>query len=427
MSYIGQATDGISDSIYEFEEGDNIYLDTSAYARISAIDSLSADLLRLASFIYAADLSIHRLEREQHIRSIELRVPLVNFDIFERLKKPIEAALRVLSHDNWALSFERVEGTQPVRTSWTSPEAATLMFSGGLDSFAGAPYLLNKYDALTLVSHTNNNKSVSGAQNELFSVIEKLHGGMVDHLQIRIYGRKNRRDFPTSREDSQRTRSFLFVSLASIAARLYGSRQVVVMAENGQFSIHLPLSEARIGSFSTHTAHPEFLYRMQEIMRELFDCPDFSVSNPFCYLTKGEVVGYLPTAVYDDIHKSGSCWMGSRTNKTHCGICIPCLSRRIALESHGIHIDEYDRDLLNENIGALPESDTGKRNIVDLCQFISAFDGPGALVSEDELCMIYPDLVNPSINATEAISMYRRFAKESYAIFSNYPNVAAIL
>ena len=55
-------------------------------------------------------------------------------------------------------------------------------------------------------------------------------------------------------ENSQRTRSFLFLVLGALAARRAGHIEIVYLAENGQMAIHLPLTQGRIGAFSTHTA-----------------------------------------------------------------------------------------------------------------------------------------------------------------------------
>ena len=61
------------------------------------------------------------------------------------------------------------------------------------------------------------------------------------------------------RENSQRTRSFLFLTLAALVTRRCGFNKVLFMAENGQFAIHLPLNSSSVGPFSTHTADPQFI------------------------------------------------------------------------------------------------------------------------------------------------------------------------
>ena len=200
------------------------------------------------------------------------------------------------------------------------------------------------------------------------------------------------------------------------------------MAENGQFAIHLPLTAARVGAFSTHTAHPEYLKRMQELLREILLCPDLELSNPFAYITKGEVVKIMPNSFRHVIEKSISCWMTSRlASKTHCGECVPCMSRRLALESAGISFDEYNRDMFRADMGDLPPDDIGKRNLSDLLEFIAQFHGRLAISDESELCLAFPELFNPYVERTQAIALYRRFAKSATKVLTRYPAIARML
>ncbi len=56
-------------------------------------------------------------------------------------------------------------------------------------------------------------------------------------------------------ESSQRSRTFLFVGAAAVIAAVGGSGQVW-LNENGIMALHVPLTAARVGSLSTHTAAP---------------------------------------------------------------------------------------------------------------------------------------------------------------------------
>ena len=429
MSTQGAIFDAISGVRLDIDVGRNLFVGLDAYDRLGKTNSLDADLVRLAGYIYAADLSVLRLEREQHLRSIELEIPVVNYDAFERLKPFVEQALVVLSQDNWTINFVRRTGLLTVaRETWPDRENSTLMFSGGLDSFCGATELLRSHSEITLVSHVTHNVPVRTAQSRLAEILRDETGKQLEHLQVLVYGRTFQDyAFPEVREETQRTRSFLFVALSAIAARLSGARRMIVMAENGQFAIHLPLSEARVGSFSTHTAHPEFLQLMQQFLRELYSCRDLEVNNPFVYLTKSEVVGLLPQSLRSSLQYSTSCWMTSRIKESHCGICAPCLSRRIALETHGIKFQEYHRDLLAENIGALDPTDGGKRSLVDLCQFICILAGPNSINSDDELSMMFPELLNAFVDFDQTVSMYRRFANGASEVLRRYPCVAPLM
>jgi 7-cyano-7-deazaguanine synthase in queuosine biosynthesis len=433
MSSTGRIADELSGKAMDVDIGRNLSLNEAALADLGALDSLDSDLLRVAAYLYAADLAIKRHEREQHIRSISVQVPVVNLHAFERVHSLVEEALTTLSRDNWSIVFTALTPghSAPIR-QWPKKRACTLLFSGGLDSFAGAVHLLGLHKDLTLVSHVTHNHPLEAAQTELARALCAFAHQPIKHVSVRVFGRNHRgMAFPADqeREESQRTRSFLFTSLAAVAARLNGARRIVVMAENGQFAIHLPLSEARVGSFSTHTAHPRFLAIMEQILRELFICEDLELRNPFVHYTKGEVVGLLPEELRRYIPRSISCWRASRmpASRTHCGVCIPCLCRRIATERHGIKIREFERDLLREDIGGLDDSDLGKRNLVDLCQFATVFSGPSKLSSDEELCLEFPELLDPYIDKTEAIAMYRRFADEALHVFGRYSRVKAIL
>jgi 7-cyano-7-deazaguanine synthase in queuosine biosynthesis len=387
----------------------------------------------VAAFVYAADLAIKRQEREQQVRSISIRVPVVNIQAFERIHSLLEQALITISIDNWTFKFTPMTGGTPATNrEWPVKRDATLMFSGGLDSFAGAIALLKQHDAITLVSHVTHNWPVKNAQTALADAVASFTKQEIIHLQLSVFGRnRGGLTFPSDdqREDTQRTRSFLFTALAAVAARLSGSRRIVVMAENGQFAIHLPLSAARIGSFSTHTAHPKFLALMQTALRQLYVSDDLDLVNPFVHLTKGEIVALIPTVLHPKVKESTSCWRAARvpTEATHCGECIPCLCRRIALEKNGIKIPEYHRDLLIENVGRLEPNDIGKRNLIDLCEFVALFEGPSRLRSEQDVCYEFPELFERELNKTEVIAMYRRFAKEALAVLKPYKNLKPLL
>ena len=104
-------------------------------------------------------------------------------------------------------------------------------------------------------------------------------GTPLPHYQLFV----SSRDIPGFDHDiegSQRTRSFMFLILSALVARRLGRRDLLLIAENGQMAIHLPLSTARIGAFSTHTAHPDVLDSMQTI--HLYSLAGtYRISNPY--------------------------------------------------------------------------------------------------------------------------------------------------
>lgn len=412
------------------QPGANLYTGINAFAKsFMGPTSLEQDLLVVASAIYACDLAFKRGERENIARSIEVTVPVVNFQGFERLKEALEYLLYVLSHDSWSFNFERARGTPEEARDWPRVLGKTLLFSGGLDSLAGAIDLIDELGPaqVQLASHITANPVTKSSQDQLAEYLTTKYKKALDRIVVRAGGRKYKSlTFPSDsdREDTQRTRSFMFLAIAALAARRTGRSKLVMIAENGQMAIHLPLSAARIGAFSTHTAHPEFVTKIGEYFTQLLQYP-IDVENPYLYRTKAEVVEKLVNAHKGAVALSVSCWRGSRLGKSynHCGQCIPCLIRRIALEHHNLFLAEYERDLLAEDVASLPPTDEGKRNLAELGEFAYAF----GTQTESELLFNYVDLINEQIDATAAIAMYRRFANEAGSVLGRYPKIAAFI
>jgi 7-cyano-7-deazaguanine synthase in queuosine biosynthesis len=389
--------------------------------------SLEEDLLTLAGSIYAADIATKRGEREQFTRDFKLQIPVVNYDAFIRLADDLIDILYFLTSDNWEIIFTRRDGHQEPRRDWGSGRGTTLLFSGGLDSFAAAVAELTAGSSLQLVSHFTANRVVRESQERLHAHLDSTFRRAPKRIPVRAGGRnRGGLRFPSDqdREPTQRTRTFLFLVIAALVARRTEFSNLLMVGENGQMAIHLPLTPARIGAFSTHTAHPEFLNSMQQYLSALLRV-QLAISNPFLYKTKSEVIEPLVSSRRHRraIRQSVSCWGAGRHAFSHCGECIPCIVRRIALEDKGVRLREYARDLFREDILQLSPEDAGKRNLLELAEFAVFFLTLSDAGLEDK----FPEVINPSFDKTEAISMYRRFASEARNTFRRYPGLATLL
>lgn len=391
---------------------------------------MESDLLVLASSIYACDLAFKRGEREEFTRKIQLNIGLINRDLFLSAIPDIKYALYRLTHEDWDIRISKLKGTPEDNYTQNDIGGKVLLFSGGLDSLAAAVLYGEQGHKIHLISHVTANQVISNSQEILQRNLESKFTGQYSRCAFRVGGiSKPTKGFPfptdQEREETQRTRSFLFLTLAGLVARRRNAADVVMIAENGQMAIHLPLSAARISSFSTHTAHPEFVELMSSLLTRILS-HEVKIQNPFLYKTKAEVVQRLATAYPELVKASISCWKASRISGdlNHCGFCVPCLVRRVAIENNKILIPEYKRDILIENIGELDPEDDGKRNLVDFCEFIASF---GDNISNAEIDFNFPELTNDSIDKNLAISMYRRFSKEALSVFENYPHVKQIM
>jgi hypothetical protein len=167
-----------------------------------------------------------------------------------------------------------------------------------------------------LVSHYTANRVIRQSQIDLHDHLTSAFSPAPKWVSVRVTGRSSGAlPFPADqeRESSQRTRSFLFLSIAATVARRTGFYDLLLVGENGQMAINLPLTPARIGAFSTHTAHPEVLSGAVQYLSELLKVP-FTVTNPFLYSTKSEVVARLAKSRDHKtaIPRSVSCWRASR-------------------------------------------------------------------------------------------------------------------
>lgn len=408
--------------------GKNLYNGSAPFSNLfGVLNSLEEDLLNLASGIYASDLSVLREQREEYIRNLEVNIEVVNLDAFERIGKDLEYALSVLSRDNWRINFIQKSGSPVTDFKWEKKEGTVLLFSGGLDSMCAAADFLNQNKEIVLVSHnTQGNREVDESQKKIHKTLEKFYKKEIPHAHIKVYGRKSGSfDFPEERENTQRSRSFLFLSIAALVTRRYNYNNIIFMAENGQFAIHLPLNQSRIGPFSTHTADPEFVILIQEIFKILLRNTNLNISNPYLYKTKAEVVSILPQKLHDSIKLSTSCWKIQRLKK-HCGFCIPCITRRIALEWNGIPIDDYKVDIFKTDFDKLSEDSYTKRNFIDYLEFVTHFKTVTDK-NKKELLNVFPELYNTAFDTDKALELYIRVAKNSFDIFTKYPLVKKLL
>jgi len=387
------------------------------------ITSLESDLLVIGASVFASDRVVARGEREDFTRGIELSIPVVNTGLLKSLEREIEQILRILSNDSWRINLRQENGKAEKQFPKLATAGKTLLFSGGLDSLAAAHEF--GVEGLQLVSHITRNQPTSNAQKQLVQVL-RSEGIALPHFQFYVSSKagKPNADLDHDTENTQRTRSFMFLILGGLMARRAGHQEVMLLAENGQMAIHLPLTQARIGAFSTHTAHPDVLAQMEKFLQSVLRIP-IRINNPYVAKTKSEVVSGLCKRLPDVVPISTSCWKNTRLAPpfTHCGTCIPCIIRHVALSLHIQDQTAYARAPWAEDIAALPPDDDARRNLMDLCEFCSRFERLSAM----ELMHEWPELYSKNLNSEHIIQMYKRAAHETRTVLGRYPGTGFML
>lgn len=255
--------------------------------------------------------------------------------------------LQFLTGDHWSFTFR---GRPDDLQSFTKqPEEMDLtdftqvsLFSGGLDSLIGAIDLLASGQRPLLVSHYWDGEA-SSAQRQLLEVLKERHDGAFESVRAYIGFRKS--DFAEAGSDNnQRARSFLFYSLAVVAADAVASTNKVLIPENGLIALNVPMDAHRLGSLSTRTAHPHFIRSMSQLVTALG--VDVTLENPYRFKTKGEMARECGDRdlLAELAPVSMSCSHPAQVRfesapPQHCGRCVPCLIRRASL---AVGLDEAD-------------------------------------------------------------------------------------
>lgn len=317
----------------------------------------AVDLVSLALAVTAADTFLLREdEPDGWTRIIDLDLPVVQPNQWQALAPHLSKTLNFLSGDIWSFTF-RPDGLRPpsrldvkARRNCVDPSKSdcVALFSGGLDSALGVLDLLDKQCRPLLVSHApHGDKSYQDA------VAARLPGSL-QRYEFNSYP-----SWPYVTEITTRTRSFLFLAVAALAAetlsRFRGGSVALNICENGLIALNPPLTTRRIGALSTRTAHPHYLAGVQRLLDEL-KMP-VKIVNPHRHETKGEMLARRAAQDGMDIFASSTVSCGNWKRKSQqCGRCWPCAIRRSAftrasLKDHTPYQTTWLADALEEQDG----------------------------------------------------------------------------
>ena len=303
---------------------------------IGRVPSCLVDLFYLSTVVYGIDRSISRslYSLDGWSRELHVTMKLSNHELFMRNKEKVDNMLSFLTGDIWDIHYERTEipemASVDIREMHEDYGQVNL-FSGGMDSFIGAiDYLAAPHEKkLCLISHYDHKmKGPLDDQKDAQNALQPYSNDFYHLPSVAI--------FPiSSNEKTCRSRSFIFITIASLVASW---KQIgIVVPENGSVSLNFPLSPSRRGACSTRTTHVLFVNQLKEVLASL-NTP-IEIENPYEFQTKGIMVRNCKNQelLLDTLDKTNSC--GKRnmrqhmTDKTasHCGRCMPCMYRRASL------------------------------------------------------------------------------------------------
>jgi 7-cyano-7-deazaguanine synthase in queuosine biosynthesis len=313
----------------------------------SNIGVLLQDLIDIAMAVYLADRVSLRDPRKYHnenwVRNFVLKVGVRNPDFWNQtdVRDDVCDFLSNLTDDKWFFEFCFLSGAPELALAPDSTPSVAL-FSGGLDSFAGAAINLaqNPQESFVFVSATTHNRQISQQRKQIKRLGIRNRNGEIIHYTVN-FGIKWQEIEKTIQEKTQRTRGFLYMTLGAVAAINAGSNNLEIY-ENGIGAINLPYDGSQISAMNSRSVNPITLMEMEQLIRKITDA-DFTIENKYLFFTKSEMC--VEAAVHE--HREGvvetfSCdgFPVHETGKSQCGVCTSCLLRRLSMET--ANIGEFD-------------------------------------------------------------------------------------
>lgn len=310
-------------------------------------NNVSFDLALLAATVTAADTRISRYRNAQDhwTREMAIHVPVADSTLWRCQAELLSTLLNFLTGDRWSLHFRDrpaiEEGLIKVSTKpRTLNPTSVCLFSGGLDSFIGAVDLLSQGLTPLFISH-HWDSITSKYQKDCSSLLSGRFDNAFGHIRAHV-GFEKRTFVEESGENTLRGRSFLFFSLAAMAADAVGEHMIINVPENGLISLNVPLDPLRVGALSTRTTHPYYIARFNQLLDNLGI--NAALHNPYAFLTKGEMASQCRDQAFILQHAANTMSCSSPQSRRydpdpaerapkHCGRCVPCLIRRASLHA----------------------------------------------------------------------------------------------
>ena len=343
------------------------------------------DLLEIAAYVFCADRRTprgpkNRVEYHSWSRMFHFVIKVRDFEFWNKseVKKKLKESLSFMSGDrSYHFTFQPGHSTPPAglfddKKFLIEGQSNTkvILFSGGLDSLSGVvEHLSNSTDQLCLISHRSGQPRTARTQDRLIEALDKRYPGRIKYYKFHCSLRGIR-----AREETQRTRAFLYTSIAYALSHALSQKEIVVY-ENGITSINFPKRQDQINARASRTTHPRTIVLLENLF-SVIDDSKIKITTPFLWKTKTDIFNLLTELGRKDLITSTvSC---SQTfqhlgQATHCGGCSQCIDRRFA--AYGSKLDDLDEggiyksDFIENEI----KEDTVRTTLIDYVRQANKF------------------------------------------------------
>jgi len=339
--YVCAATDHVPEAFTPCVLGEHFKLEPKALGTFLRLEipARAEDLLVIAGAVAFVDRRVTRHHATCWERDLHLSVPVRDFEFWsdKDLQAELSALLEMLTGDTWRITFRSGRAALPIdpqgTLSLTGTPPIAIPYSNGLDSFAVARLHAKPGQHVIRIS--------TGRIGDTEKKTDDPHAATTRWVSMPI-------SLPNAgwslREQSYRSRGFLFGAVAATAAGLMQGTEIVV-PESGQGTFGPTLTV--IGHEHPDVRmSPVFTSALGRLVSRVFQSTIRFV-HPRIWSTKGETLDALREAgLSNGWEKTVSCSRGSRqsvgeTKARHCGLCANCVLRRQSLLASGLSGEIY--------------------------------------------------------------------------------------
>lgn len=298
--------------------------------------NIGVDMVNVFLNIFNKDVGTKKEANDEGIQQInvEIGVHSDNIEKWNKCKPLIEnLANFVTEFDSrkWNINFVKDNSLKfnlPQLEKNPEIEEVSLL-SGGLDSFCGHYINIQEKRKTMYLGY-----STSQLDIHYIDTVFKLDS-MREAITIRVPKLHVKKE-----HFEQRSRSLLFFALAVYYALEVNAKTINVY-ENGIMSLNPSLNLRG----TTKTTHPKTIHLFKQILISLDINIDFR--HPFLFETKGDIIKCLDEKFLNKIKNTRSCskttqWIAVKS-KDACGVCVPCVLRKISLSYY--NLEKYDDDI----------------------------------------------------------------------------------
>ena len=288
---------------------------------------LERDILRVAFSLFEAEKTFKKCGKADNIQILLSEQSFGRIDI-KKLERALEDLFLLIILEDISVTIKKIDDTggRYKKPAVFPRKEAVVLFSAGVDSYAGVKISEKRYENLIglFVAHND--------QAHIINIVNKMK--LLMNTEIRTLYAPGMGSTGYSQ-----LRGFVYMLSAGVYANLCKATEILV-TECGP-TMYQPLFSPY--DSITYTTHPYVLKAAKDVLNIFLDTAP-NIIIPFEDLTKAEVISCSGINDFSSTHSCISQRFGD-----HEGTCFGCVIKRLACLVSGVTDVPYKNDIFSEN------------------------------------------------------------------------------